>query len=307
MATNMRLSFGDIFLDKKPFLREVFYEEWMEPEGQLNRIFNMEGSSTPLEQTTGITGLPLGHLTPEGQAVTYEQLFQDFDKDYEHVKYTLGSQVTEETVDDDPFGPFKNVSRALGRSMRTTQNIYGWNVLINGLPTVGTETTPDGVSIFNTAHVLHEGGPYGSATYSNTASADLDITALENAKNSMRRMVDQRGLMIRMRAQSLIVPPELEWLAAQIIRSPDMPTTANRSINPAAGYLEIILSEYLTGATDWFVFAAPGDHKMMFFTRKAASFETAVEFDTGTAKMKSVMRFVAGGGDWRGVYGAEGS
>ncbi len=302
MATMLRTQFTDLFEARLPFLREIFYEENREPDSKMEQVFNMETSSRFREQTTGISGLPLANLTPEGTSVSYEQLLQAFDKTYTHSKYTLGWQISEEALDDDQDGPLKNASRALGRSMRTTRNTIAWNVFNFGFT---TEQTPDGVSLFDASHPLLEGGVGG--VFSNTVSADLDLTSLENALNPFRDMRDHRNLLIEMEPANLVHPPELEWIIREILRSPDKPTTANRSINPVMGELNPIMVKYLTGATDWFITTTPGEHAVMFFTRQESTFQTDTDFDNGVAKAKSVQRHSQGASDWRGVFGGEGS
>lgn len=299
MATILRTGFTDLFEERLPFLREIFYEENSEPMSMMEQVFNMMTSDRFREQTTGISGLPLAALTPEAGPVTYEALLQAFDKTYTHSKYTLGWQISEEALDDDQDGPLRNASRALGRSMRTTRNTIAWNVFNFGFT---SELTPDGVSLFNASHPLLEGG-----TFSNTVSADLDLTSLENAINTFADMRDHRGLLIEMEPSNLVFPSELRWVVREILGSPEKPTTANRSINSVFDILNPIMVKYLTNATDWFITTNPGEHALMFFTRQEATFQTDIDFDNGVAKAKSVQRHSQGASDWRGLFGGNGA
>jgi hypothetical protein len=299
MPVTLRSQFTDLFASLLPYLKELFYEEHREPDDKIGMVFNSETSTRMQEQTTGVSGMPLAVLTNEGQTVTYDQLLQAFDKTYTHSKYTLGTRISEETDEDDQHGVFRNVVKALARSMRTTRNMLVWNVFNNGFT---TELTPDAVSLFNTGHVLLEG-----ANQSNTAAADLDLTSIENAVNAMRDTRDHRGLLIEMEPRFLVHPSELEWLAKELLRSNFNPTTANMGVNPIEGILTPIMVKYLTNATDSFITTGPGEHALMYFDRKTATFEDETEFDTGTIKIKSVQRHSQGASDWRGTYGLNGT
>ena len=60
-------------------------------------------------------------------------------------------------------------TKALARSMANTKQTKAVDPLLNGLPGVGTFTSGDGVSLFNTAH------PTIAGTVSNTLATQADL------------------------------------------------------------------------------------------------------------------------------------
>lgn len=295
----MRTQFDDLFFSRLPYLNKVFFEEYGEPDAQFEKVFNVETSSRMREQTTGVTGFGLAGEKPEGEPVTYDILHQAYDKTFTHSTYALGFQVTEEAFEDDLDGPMRNGAKALGRSMRTTKNTLVWNVFNNSFT---TETSPDGVSVFNNAHPLIEGG-----TFDNLISGDLSISTLESAISTFDDMRDQRNLIIEMEPTLLLYPPELRWLVIEILKSTDKPDTANRSINPVHMVLTPIMSKYLTGDDDWFVGSPPSQSKLMLWNRRPLKIQSDTDFDTGNGKTKATQRHSQGWGDWVGWVGGQGA
>lgn len=294
----MRNLYDDLFFQRLAYLREVMYEEYGEPDAEFARVMNVEGSQKMREQTTGITGFGLAALKPEGEVVTYDVLRQEYDKTFTHSTYALGFQVTEEAFEDDLDGPMRQGARALGRSMRTTKNITVWSIFNNAF---GTETTPDGVSVFNNAHPLIEGG-----TFDNLVSADLSITSLETAINIFDDMVDQRGLPIDIEPANLLHPPELRWLVGEILKSPERPDTGNRAINIVQNILQPVMVKYLTGDDDWFVGITPSGWGPTLFNRRNLTTSSDTDFDTGNGKTKSSQRHSQGWTTWVGHVGGQG-
>ena len=296
----MRNQYDDLFYERLPYMRKVTFEEYGEPDDLFSRVINVEMSTKMREQMTGITGFGLASEIPEGEPVIYDTLLQAYDKTFTHTKYGLGFQITEEAFEDDLDGPLKNGAKALGRAMRTTKNIVVWNIFNNAF---STETSPDGVSVFNNSHPLIEGG-----TFDNLVEADLSISSLETAMNIFDDMRDQRNLLVELSPAVLLYPPELQWLVYEILKSPDKPDTANRSKNPVEGILDPVMSKWLTGDDDWFVGVPPRQSKAYLFNRRALTVtgDMGTDFDTGNAKTKATQRHSQGWADWCGWVGGQG-
>lgn len=301
----MRTHFSDQFFFRLPYMRMVSFEEYGEPDDMFRAVFNVHGSDRMREQDTGVTGFGLAALIPEGEAVVYDIMLEEYDKSYTHSKYGTGFQISEETLEDDLDGKMRQGSKALGRAMRTTKNITVWQVwnlaFAAGAGQTG-ETTPDGVSVFNNAHPLKEGG-----TFDNLIEADLSILALESAINIFHDMRDQRNNPIEIEPGQLLHPPELLWLVSEILGSPDKPDTANRSINPLHGYLSPVMSKWLTDPDTWFVGAKPNDYVgPHLFNRRELRVESDMDFDTGNGKTKATHRHSQGWSTWIGWVGGQG-
>lgn len=94
----------------------------------------------------------------------------------------------------------------------------------------------DGLPWFDGAHTISG----GSSTYSNiNTSLALTEANLETVLTAMRstNAVDERGDRIVIRPTHLIVPPALIFTANKILRSVQLPGSANNDINPLQGAL----------------------------------------------------------------------
>jgi hypothetical protein len=106
------------------------------------------------------------------------------------------------------------------------------------------QTMADGKAMF---HVDH-----GNLAASGGA---LSITTLSAARRAMRRQLGMRGEIRAIEPWALVVPPELETVAQQLLADIAAATTAD--VNPFSGTLELIVEAGLTSQTAWYVCADP--------------------------------------------------
>ena len=69
----------------------------------------------------------------------------------------------------------------------------------------------------------------------------------------MIEYVDMNGDLMNVMPDELLVPPELEDTALEIVRSAQDPASANNAINPQAGRFSVRVWNYLTDANAWFM------------------------------------------------------
>jgi hypothetical protein len=119
-----------------------------------------------------------------------------------------------------------------------------------------------------------------------------------------REQVDETGLKIQMNPKTLIVPGALEFTAEKIAKSVQLPGTNNNDINPMRGRFNVVVLDYLTDPTAWFLID-PDLHELNWFWREKLSFKNDTDFDTDVAKYKGRMRFSYGWSDHRGIIGAK--
>lgn len=295
----MRGLYDDLFAARLPYMKYVFHEEFGEPDDQYNGIFNVEGSTRMREQTTGVTGFGYAVEKAEGSQVTFDIMKQEYDKTYHHTTYALAFAVTREAFEDDLDGPMRAGAKALARSMRTTKNTVAWNVFNNAFT---TELSPDGVSVFNSAHPLIGGG-----TFSNIISSDFSITALETAFNRFHDFVDQRGLPLEIMPAVILYPPELDHIIRETFRSSDRPDTADRATNIHQDRLMLHMSKWLTGDDDCFIGTTPGNHRLYLFNRRSLTLESDTDFKTGNGMTMASVRHSQGWSDFVGWVGLQGT
>ena len=255
---------------------------------------------------------------PEGESVAYQDAIQGGTKRYTHFTYALGCRTSMELFEDDQYKIINQVPKALARSAVFTKEQIAWNVFNLGFT---TQTTVDGVSLFNNQHPLL-GGPSATAigpgltnvvsavgTYPNRPAVDVDLslTAIQLATNQYERLIDAQGLPITVKLKHLIIPPELRFIAREILGSPNKPYTADNEINALIREgLDFYISHYLTSRSAWFIVGDKADTQLKFFTRKALDEDYADDFDTRSIKQIAFMRFSVGASNWIGTWGSNG-
>ena len=301
MAGNLMIQgqFPDLFAARLAYIDEIIQHSYQAPNPVYPMVFGVKDSNRAYEETTGVTGFGLFSQQLEGASVDYDAIQQAWDKRFTHLKYGKGFQISEDASDDDVDGAITNLAPALGTAAQHSIETVAMNVFNNGF---GSETTPDGVSLFNDAHVLRGGG-----TADNLVTGDLSVANLETAVNLLDGLKDERNQPMLAEPSILLIPQGvsgLRWIAHEILRSQLRSDTANNATNAFNQLgLQIVTCRYLTNAPDWFLGMAPSATKLRFYWRKRPVTAHAMDFDTGNFKTKMTYRFSVGAADWRGWVG----
>jgi hypothetical protein len=302
----LRANFPDLDLaDALPFIHHLIDDEYDRYESMVSYLFNVVSSDRAIEQTTQITGFGLATETPEGGSVVYDDYYQGYDTTYTHSKFTKGFKFTEELIDDNKWQLAQRAARNIGESMAETREISAAQVFNRAFD--GTYTGPDGVELCSLLHPLIGGGTEQNEL---TAAADLSVTSLRQAINTMEDTVNHRGLKINLRPKYLVVPNELQWDADELIMSQLRPDNAENAINAfrsAQTRLTPLVWQYLTDPDAWFMVCEASKHEMYWFDRKLPETSSEVDFDSGTAKTKMVSRWSRGFSNWPGIFGSPGA
>lgn len=107
------------------------------------------------------------------------------------------------------------------------------------------QTMADGVVMFHAAH--------GNLAASGTLPS---IASLSVARTAMRRQKGMRGEIRAIQPWALLVPPELETVAEQLVA--DLAAASVGEVNPFHDSLQIIVEAGLTSTTAWYLLANPG-------------------------------------------------
>jgi hypothetical protein len=239
-------------------------------------------------------------------------VYQGYDVTLTHKTFALKTAITHEMVEDDQFRQVDARAKGLAIAKNRSVEKSGADVLNYGFTAGGGgnaqfQTGQDGVALFSTAHTRTDGG----ANQSNYTTADLAEDSLETALVAMRATVDDRGQLILVRPDTLIIPPALEKEARIILDSSLRTGTANNDINPYQGRLKIVVWDFLGAAnaggsdTAWFI-ADSKSHKLNWFWREQGSLERQVDFDTKNIEYSILTRWSNGYADWRNIYGSKG-
>ena len=310
----IRTLFPDLYLQSMlPAIDEVVMTKYSQFPDEFSSVFRMDSSSRSIEQTTEVTGFGQFAVIPEGGDARYDDALPGFNKTYIHAQYGLGFRVTKVAMDDDKFGVVKKLATELGRSAKETKEVTVANVINTGFNDTFSPSTvvgPDGVTLFNTAHPLIGGG-----TQSNRLSyaTDPDVTSIQLVLTLMRQTLDQRGKKLRIPPKTLIVPPNLEFIAAELLGGQDRPDTANRTINAfrrrsgLPSFDSWMVWDYLTDPDAWMVEGNVEDTELRYYDREPFNTVHDIDFDSRSVKTAGWMRFVAGFNGFYGIVGVPSS
>lgn len=307
---HIRAQFPDLFLGSMlPALDELIFNKYDRWPAQFTKVFRMMSSARSIEQTAEVAGLGTFGVVGEGQNVRFDDAVPGFNKTYTHAQYGLGFKLTRVMVDDDKWAIINKLSTDLGRSAKETREILAASIFNNGFD--ANYLGPDGKVLFATDHPLVKTG--GTQTNTLSVAADLDIPSLELMLTDFRKMRDPSGKKIRLRPSRLIVPPELEWTAAELLAGTQRSDTANNTVNAfrhRAGlptFDEFVVWDYLTDPDAWFVTAEPEETEIRWYDREKFNTLHSVDFESRSVKTAGWMRFSFGWSSFYGVMGSPGA
>ena len=303
----MAISRSQLVKELEPGLNALFGLEYKRYENQHAEIYTAENSDRAFEEEVMLSGFANAQVKAEGSGVSFDEAQETFTARYTHETVALAFAITEEAIEDNLYDRLASrYTKALARSMSNAKQVKSVAPLNNGLPSVDTFKSGDGVSLFNTSH------PTVAGTFSNTLAtqADLNETSLEQSLIDIAKMTDERGLKIAARGVKMIVPSENQFTAERLMKSQGRTGTADNDIN-AIGSMGMIpqgyrVNNFLTD-TDSFYILTDVPNGMKMFQR--APLNTAMEgdFDTGNVRYKARERYSFGVSDPRGIFGVEGA
>ena len=253
--------------------------------------------------------MPFGDTQTKGEGETYafDQIRQGYTKDFTHTEAGLGFEVTQTALEDDAENLLNRAGEWLAFSARYVEEGRAANPLNNGFT---TETTPDGVSLFNATHALKGGG-----TAKNTLSTAADLSAASLTQAMIDLQTDQKDeaghLAAPVTSWNLVVPPALEFLATRLIKSQKLPESADNDVNPitATRTWNLVVNPRLSDNDAWFLIAGnKSQHGLTFYRRVPITLEPmATDARTGNRIFKVRHRFSVGAWTWVGTFGSPGA
>ena len=189
----MAISRNQLVKELEPGLNALFGLEYKQYENQASEIYVTESSDRAFEEEVMLSGFAQARVKPEGSGVAFDQAEETFTARYTNETIALAFAITEEAIEDNLYDRLASrYTKALARSMSQTKQVKGAAPLNNGLHSLSSFTSGDGVQLFSTAH------PTLAGTFSNTLAtqADLNETSLEQAVIDIAAMTDERGLKI---------------------------------------------------------------------------------------------------------------
>ena len=302
----MAINRAQLVKELVPGLHALFGLEYDRYDAEYEEIFESETSERAFEEEVMLTGFGEAPVKFEGSGVTYDTAQESFTARYSHETIALAFSLTEEAIEDNLYDTLSSrYTRALARSMMTTKNIKGANVLNNAFSS--SFVGGDGKELCATDHPT-----VGNETQRNELSvaSDLNETSLEQSLIDIAAFEDERGLKINAQARKLIIPTALQFVADRLLETPGRVGTADNDINALRnmgmvpeGYT---VNHYLTD-TDAFFLTTDVPNGLKHFVRSPVATSMEGDFETGNVRYKARERYSFGFSDWRGIFGSPGA
>jgi len=303
MAT-LRTTLPDLYLQRLAFLEQVLFDEMPVEGGIFGRILRVKDmGNKPLVRTTTVASFGTVPTKAEGAAVTYEELGGGFDSTFQADTYELAFKASKEAMDDEQEEVVSDAARALGSSMTYTYDVDHANIFNDGF--TATTGSPDGVTLFSTAHPLIGGGTNPNRP---STDGDLSVAQLRTSLNDIANTKDDAGKIVHWRPKILLVPYQSKWLATELIGSDLRADTADNATNAFKDDgLSIISTPLLTDSNAFFLLSEPSKHNVRTYWRERPNVLHDWDFETSSMKIKIRARWKRGWSDYRGVYGTNGA
>ena len=302
----MAISRAQLSKELEPGLNALFGMEYARYENQHSEIYTTESSDRSFEEEVMLSGFGAAPTKSEGTGVAFDDANEAYTARYNHETIALAFSITEEAVEDNLYDRLSSrYTKALARSMAHTKQVKGAAVLNNAFDS--SVTGGDGLELCSTAHVLTTGSTFANEP---STAADLNETSLEDALIKIAGFVDERGLIVALRGQKLVIPRQLQFVAERIMATTLRVGTADNDTNAikSMGMLPqgYSVNDFLTDTDAWFVLTdAP--RGFLHFDRVSSSTGMEADFDTGNMRYKARERYSFGYSDPRCVFGSPGA
>ena len=198
--------------------------------------------------------------------------------------YARMSSITRQDIINDDLGALTQVPQRLGRGAALKLNSVFWSEFESSNDTAYEKKTA-------------------------AAGNALSLASLKAAVGDYRKLKDPDGNPLGITPAILLVPPELEVAAAELMGSSLIHGTSGAapSTNVLAGRYQVVSSAYLSSATTWWLCANPADLPVMEVAflngqRQPTVEQAEADFDTLGVQIRGYFDFGVAKGDKRAAY-----
>jgi phage major head subunit gpT-like protein len=310
-AVHQELNFGMLL---EPKLRKLFYETYDEVPEQYSKLFHVQTSKKAKETDYGLGAMgawnEFGSSTTAVAGATampsveYVTIPSGLERTYVHKEFARGFMIERKFADDEMYNVIEKMPKDLARAGRYKVENDAIALFNNAFSAdtggVGKSAIYDGKPLIAADHPTLAGG-----TVSNLVTGALADTTLKNAIILGQSQKDEAGKLIQMNFDTLVVPPSLQFLAEELLKSPQKSGTNVNDINSLKDAMKVVVNPFLTDTDAWYIMDSKR-HQLNFFWRVKPEFKREEDFDTLVAKYRGYMRYSFGCSDFRGIIGSAG-
>lgn len=194
--------------------------------------------------------------------------------------------ISRQILVNDDLAAFADITARMGAAAAEFEN----NLLVAKL--TSNPSMSDSVAVFHADH--------GNLA----ASAAISVASLGAGRLAMRRQTGLGGVLLNTTPKYLIVPPDLETIAEQVLTT--INATAVADANPFGGKLTLLVEPRLTSATQWYIAADPAAMDGLEYSylegAPGPQIENRAGFEVDGMQIKVRLDFGCGWVDHRGWY-----
>ena len=288
------------FLTLEKSIQKTFDSFHKQKTDYLPMMFNVSKSEMSRELHLGFG--TVGKMAAWNGTVNYDNFSEGYEKEYRHAKYSNGLQLERELYEDNQFQTIKARTNALAYGVHKTIQVHAASVLNNAFSS--SYTGPDGKALCASDHSIT--GRTGDDSQSNSGTLALNYTNLNTVLTNMRNYKDDRGDIMDVIGNCVIVGTEHEKTIKQLLGSEKEAYTADNQKNIYKDELTYIVNPYITD-DKWFVankdLMLNGEGLNWFWRRDPRSMERDSDYDSEIYKWKCVGRWSYGWDNWFFIYG----
>lgn len=288
----------------EPGLRSIFYKQVdaLAAEAKAPLLFNVQGSLKASEYALGVGGF--GDWQEYKGAIEYDNFDQGYKTTFTHTEFARGFSVERKLVDDDLYNIINARPAGLALAAMRKREKDAASVFNNAFTASSPYLGADSQSLCDGAHPASPANT--STTQSNSGTSALSASAISATRLLMREFKDDRGELIQVMPDTLLVPPELEETARIAVGTPQKVGSGDNDINFVNSLgLRVVVWDYLTDANNWFLIDSRlAKQHLWWFNRVPIEFslDPASEYQL-KANYRGYMRYSYGWSSWEWVYG----
>jgi phage major head subunit gpT-like protein len=274
-------------------------------------IFRVETSQRAFEEHLGVGQFGSdGWNFEDSGRVQYDTRNKGYLTRFTPVEFAKGFIVERKLVDDNMFSVVFDQATELGDAAFRQREKAAANVFANSFTDSGfdKENFPiAGADAVGLCSLVHPANPTSTSdTQANEGVLTFTKDNVQATRQLMLAYKDDRGDILDVMPDRILIPPELEDAGLEIVRSVQDPTSANNAVNPNQGRFSLEIWHYLDDATNWFMIdSGRRARDLIWYNRIAVEFDREPDFDTLQTKFRAYMRYTRGWRDWRWIFGQQ--
>ena len=270
---------------------QTFMEGLLTDHNDWAQIFNLMNQDVASIRLAGIQASPNIATWDGTSSITTDAPAEDMTTTLTYTAYAQQCRLSKFDIKDNPE-LVSMVSNKMARSVNSTMRNLAYTKLAGAF----TGTLSDGNPLCSGSGRTDSNGD----DRVNKLTSALSQSTFEDAIEALRKYKTakaQSNDVVDMGAMYLVVPPELEVLARQIVGSDfhggaHTAATFNR-LNVTKGRATVLVSNQLTDANDWFLVSEPPISPLVFWTRSTPEYTAVIDQDNQYLKLTTIFAAVA--------------